>query len=307
MADDVLFEKRADSVALITLNRPDRLNAMGGQLMPLLAQYLDQCLGDREVRCVVLTGAGRGFCAGGDVKEMGRGGTGAGAVGDPSTSSGQAPKEMGERGPSGAMGPGPERAEGGPPPSIVTALEERVRLLREGQTRTSYLLHTMPKPTIAMVNGYAVGAGLSLALACDLRIASDRARFGTAFRNVALSGDFGGTYFMTRLIGTGKTRELYFTAEIIDAEEALRLGMVNRVVPHDKLAEETLALAARLAAGPTATYARMKENLNLAEHADLRTLLDQEGFYQILTGLSNDSREAVRAFIEKREPKFAGN
>ena len=194
-----------------------------------------------------------------------------------------------------------------PATSILSALDERVRGLRESQMRTSYVLHTMPKPTIAMVNGYAVGAGFSLALAADLRIASDQAKFGTAFRNIALSGDFGGSYFLNRLVGSGKARELYFTAEIIDAEEALRIGMVNRVVPHDQLAEETLAFAAKLAAGPTATLARMKDNLNLAAHADLRTVLDQEGFNQRLTGMSNDSREAVRAFIEKREPKFAGS
>jgi 2-(1,2-epoxy-1,2-dihydrophenyl)acetyl-CoA isomerase len=186
-------------------------------------------------------------------------------------------------------------------------LDPSVGILRESQMRTSYVLHTMPKPTIAMVNGYAVGAGLSLALACDLRIASEQAKFGTAFRNIALSGDFGGSYFLQRLAGMAKARELYFTAEIIDANEALRLGMVTRVVPHDQLADETLAFAAKLAAGPTATLARMKDNLNLAAHADLRTVLDQEGFNQRLTGMSNDSREAVKAFIEKRQPKFAGS
>ncbi len=286
MPDDVLFDKRSDGVALITLNRPDSLNAMGGQLMPMLAQFLEQCRMDREVRCVVLTGTGRGFCAGGDVKQMG-----------------QRPE------PAGAAAQAESRSDGdgGQRPSVLTMLDPGVMVLRESQMRTSYVLHTMPKPTIAMVNGYAVGAGLSLALACDLRIASEQAKFGTAFRNIALSGDFGGSYFLQRLVGMGKARELYFTAEIIDAEAALRLGMVNRVVPHDTLAEETLAFAAKLAAGPTATFARMKDNLNLAAHADLKTLLDQEGFNQRLTGMSNDSREAVRAFIEKREPKFAGS
>ena len=276
MADDVLFEKRPDGVGLITLNRPDRLNAMGGDLMTMLAQYLDECRSDRDVRAVVLTGAGRGFCAGGDVKTMG------------------------DR-------PRPADGNNDAAPSMINILDAGVAGLRESQLRTSYALHTMPKPTIAMVNGAAAGAGLSLALACDLRIASDKARFTTAFRNIALSGDYGGTFYMTRLIGSGKTRELYFTSEIIDAAEALRIGIVNRVVPHDKLAEEGLGLAAKLAAGPTATFARMKDNLNLAESADLKTLLDQEGFNQRLTGMTNDSREAVQAFIEKREPKFAGN
>jgi 2-(1,2-epoxy-1,2-dihydrophenyl)acetyl-CoA isomerase len=291
---DVLFDKRADGVALITLNRPDSLNAMGGQLMPLLAQYLAQCAHDTSVRCVVLTGAGRAFCAGGDVKDMGR--RPEGTVSASATPQAEATPSPAEPSPNGGARPSP-----------FDLLDPSVGILRESQMRTSYVLHTMPKPTIAMVNGHAVGAGLSLALAADLRIASDKAKFGTAFGRVALSGDFGGSYYMQRLVGMGKARELYFTAEIIEAAEALRLGMVNRVVPHEQLAQETLAFAAKLAAGPTATFARMKENLNLGEHADLRTLLDQEGFYQRLTGLSNDSREAVRAFIEKREPKFAGN
>ena len=274
MADDVLFEKRPDGVGLITLNRPDRMNAMGGQLMPMLTDYLDQCLRDREIRAVVLTGAGRAFCAGGDVKEMG-----------PQNTSDESAASR----------------------SMVGALDEGVARLREAQMGTSYVLHTMPKPTIAMVNGAAAGAGLSLALACDLRIASDKAKFVTAFGNVGLSGDFGGSFFMTRLVGPGKARELYFTSEMVYAEEALALGMVNRVVPHDKLAEETLALAAKLAAGPTTTFAHMKENFSLAEQGDLKALMDQEAFKQRLTGMTNDSREAVRAFNEKRDPTFTGS
>jgi 2-(1,2-epoxy-1,2-dihydrophenyl)acetyl-CoA isomerase len=190
---------------------------------------------------------------------------------------------------------------------VFNLLDPAVTGLRKSQMDTSYVLHSMPKPTIAMVNGHAVGAGLSLALACDLRIASDKAKFGTAFRNVALSGDYGGSFYMQRLVGMGKARELYFTAEIIQADEALRIGMVTRVVPHEQLAEETLAFAAKLASGPTATYARMKENLNLGEYADLRTLMDQEAQYMRLMGLSNDHREAAGAFVEKRDPKFVGN
>lgn len=276
MADDVLLEKRADRVGLITLNRPDSLNAMGGELLPMLAEKLAECAKDPDVRAVVLTGAGRAFCAGGDVKEMGQAGRG-------------------------------DEAAGGVPQSMGSAIEEGVARLAGSQMETSYVLHTMPKPTIAMVNGHAVGAGLSLALACDLRVASDRAKFGTAFGRVGLSGDYGGSYFMQRLVGAGKTRELYFTGDIILADEALRIGMVNRVLPHDDLQAETLGLAAKLAAGPTRTYARMKENLELAEHADLRTLMDREALNMRLSGMSNDSREAVRAFIEKREPKFTGS
>ncbi|MEX1253756.1 MAG: enoyl-CoA hydratase [Dehalococcoidia bacterium] len=276
MPDDVLYEKRPDGVAVITLNRPDSLNAMGGMLMPLLAKYLGEASRDNDVRCVVLTGNGRGFCAGGDVKGMGQ-------------------------------RPAPPKENGGEAQvSMIGMMDDAVRGLRESQLQTSYALHTMPKPTIAMVNGYAVGAGLSLALAADLRVASEQAKFGTAFRNVGLSGDYGGSYYLQRLIGAGKARELYFTAEIIEAQEALRLGMVNRVVPHDNLEAETMALATKLAAGPTRTYARMKENLNLAAHADLKTLMDHEALNMRLSGMSNDSREAVRAFIEKREAKFMG-
>ncbi|MGB2694846.1 MAG: enoyl-CoA hydratase [Dehalococcoidia bacterium] len=281
MADDVLLDKRADGVALITLNRPDSLNAMGGKLMPMLADYLKQCQWDKEVRAVVLTGAGRAFCAGGDVKGMGRR---------------DAPNAEG----------GAPAAGNGEQPSIIGAMDDAVAALRESQFSTSYVLHTMPKPTIAMVNGYAVGAGLSLALACDLRIASDQAKFGTAFRNVGLSGDYGGSYFMTRLVGIGKARELYFTADMLDAQEAHRVGIANRVVAHDKLAEETLALAAKLASGPTGTFARMKANLNMSQQLDLKSLLDYEALHMRLSGMSNDSREAVRAFIEKRDAKFSG-
>jgi 2-(1,2-epoxy-1,2-dihydrophenyl)acetyl-CoA isomerase len=312
MPDDVLFEKRPDGLALITLNRPDSLNAMGGQLMPLLATYLEQCAHDSAVRCVVLTGAGRAFCAGGDVKGMAQrpdAGLAQSSGGDPSTSSGQAPSASSGQAPKGmAQRPEPRDGSGGERArSIIGMLDEGLTVLREIQFRTSYVLHTMPKPTIAMVNGYAVGAGFSLALACDIRIASDQAKFGTAFRNVGLSGDFGGSFFLQRLVGSGKARELYFTAEILDAQEAHRLGIANRVVAHDQLADETLALGTKLASGPTAAYARMKENHNLATHVDLKTLLDHEALNMRLAGMSNDSREAVRAFVEKREPKFAGS
>ena len=271
---DVLFEKRENGVALLTLNRPDSLNAMGGELMPLLAQHLAECSADDSVRCVVLTGAGRAFCAGGDVKAMA---AGRDAV---------APSNAGR--------------------SLAAQFAERVQGLRDAQRRTSYVLHTMPKPTIAMVNGHAVGAGLSLALACDLRVASDRAKFGTVFRNVGFSGDFGGSYFLPRLVGMEKARELYFTGQIIEAEEAHRIGMVSRVVPHDQLEDETLALAGRLATGPTLAYARMKENLNRSATADLLTLLDQEAINMSLSGTTRDHLEAARAFVEKRAPTFAG-
>ncbi len=271
---DVLFEKRPNGVALITLNRPDSLNAMGGQLMPLLAAHLADCAGDESVRCLVLTGAGRAFCAGGDVKGMAAGRDVLPGADD-------------------KRSPAAEFARG-------------VKTLRDSQRRTSYVLHTMPKPTIAMVNGHAVGAGLSLALACDLRVASDQAKLGTVFRNVGFSGDFGGSYFLPRLVGMERARQLYFTGEILIAENALKIGMVSRVVPHDKLEEETMALAAQLASGPTLAYARMKENLNRSASSDLLTLLDQEALNMRLSATTSDHREAAKAFVEKRSPTFAG-
>lgn len=271
---DVLFEKRPNGVALITLNRPNSLNAMGGQLMPLLADHLADCAGDGSVRCVVLTGAGRAFCAGGDVKAM-------------------------AAGRDALLGAGDQRS---PAAEFARGLE----ILRDSQRRTTYVLNTMPKPTIAMVNGHAVGAGLSLALACDLRVASDRAKFSTIFRNVGFSGDFGGSWFLPRLVGMEKARELYFTAEILNAEEASRIGMVSRVVPHEKLEEETMALASQLASGPTLAYAGMKENLNRSASSDLLTLLDQEALNMRLASTTNDHREAAKAFVEKRPPTFAG-
>lgn len=270
---DVLLDRRPDGVALITLNRPESLNSMGGELMPMLARYLEECERDREVRCVALTGAGRAFCAGGDVKGMQRRNTG--------------------------------QAEGGER-NVAALLERGVAELRGAQDAVSLRLHTMGKPTVALVNGHAVGAGMSVALACDIRICSENAKFGTAFRNVGLSGDFGGSYFLQRIVGMGRARELYFTAEIFDARRALDLGIANSVVPVDRLLDEGLAFCAKLAAGPTASYARMKANLNLGATADLAAVLDQEALNMRISGMSRDSREAVLAFVEKREPRFLG-
>jgi 2-(1,2-epoxy-1,2-dihydrophenyl)acetyl-CoA isomerase len=274
---DTEFELREGGIGWITLNRPESLNAMGGELMPLLGKHLAECAADTSVRCVVLTGAGRAFCAGGDVKGMA-------ARAAPSIPQGERDGRK----------------------SDAWYLATGVQELREGQRATSYMLHTMPKPTIAMVNGHAVGAGLSLALACDLRIASDRAKLGTVFRNVGFSGDFGGSWFLPRLVGLEKARELYFTGEIMEASEAKRIGMVSRVVPHEELEKETMALASHLASGPTLAYARMKENLNRSWSQDLLPHLDQEALNMRLSGGTMDHREAAKAFVEKRQPVFRG-
>jgi 2-(1,2-epoxy-1,2-dihydrophenyl)acetyl-CoA isomerase len=164
----------------------------------------------------------------------------------------------------------------------------------------------MPKPTIAALPGAAAGAGLSLALAFDLRIAADNAVMTTAFARVGFSGDYGGTYFLTRLIGSAKARELYLLSERLDMKEAERLGLVNWVVAPDQLAARVMEIARRLAQGPRVAYRYMKENLNRAVAGDVDDCLDLEVTHHIHTGLTEDHREAARAFVEKREPVFKG-
>jgi len=259
-----LLEEVTDGVAVLTMNRPDRLNALSRPMLTAMLEALPRLAASADVGVVVLTGSGRAFCAGGDVKAMAEG----------------------------------REAEG-------TTLEERAQALRANM-EVSRWLHEMPKPTIAMVRGAAAGAGLSLAMACDMRIASDNARFATAFARVGYSGDFGGSWFLTQLVGTAKARELYYTAEILDAEAALRLGLVNRVVRDADLEKETHALAGRLARGPRVALRYMKRNMNAAESGTLGELLDLEAWHHSRTGATEDHREAARAFVDKREPLFKG-
>jgi 2-(1,2-epoxy-1,2-dihydrophenyl)acetyl-CoA isomerase len=263
MSDELLFDLR-DGIATLTLNRPERLNAMSGPMLDALLARLVQVADDGDVGCVVLTGSGRAFCAGGDVKAMAEG-----------------------------------REFGG------TTLEEKAQALR-ARMEVSRWLHEMPKPTIAMVRGAAAGAGLSLAMACDMRVAGDSARFATAFARVGYSGDFGGSWFLTQLVGTAKARELYFTADILDASQALALGLVNRVVADARLEEETRGLASRLAQGPRVAYRYMKRNMNAAESGTLAQLLDLEAWHHTRCGMTEDHREATKAFVDKREPVFRG-
>jgi 2-(1,2-epoxy-1,2-dihydrophenyl)acetyl-CoA isomerase len=237
---------------------------MSGPMLDALLEALPRLADDGEVGAVILTGSGRGFCAGGDVKAMAEG-----------------------------------REFGG------TTLEEKAQALRS-RMEVSRWLHEMPKPTIAMVRGAAAGAGLSLALACDLRIAADGARFATAFARVGYSGDFGGSWFLTQLVGTAKARELYYTAEIVDAKTAAQLGIVNRVVPDEKLEEEAMTLARKLANGPRVALRYMKRNMNAAETQPLAQCLDLEAMHHTRTGFTDDHKEATRAFVEKREPVFRG-
>jgi 2-(1,2-epoxy-1,2-dihydrophenyl)acetyl-CoA isomerase len=257
-----LLETIEDSIATLTFNRPERMNALSTPIMEGLLHGLPRLAGDPAVKVIVLTGAGRAFCAGGDVKDMAQGG------------------------------------------EQRSAAEATARL--RSRMEVSRILHELPKPTIAMVNGPAAGAGLALALACDLRVAGTSGRLVTAFVRVGFSGDFGGSFFLTRLVGTAKARELYFTGRPVEADEALSLGLVNRVVPDEELATVTMELARSLAQGPSVALSLMKRNLNCAESGRLAELLDMEAAHQVQTGRTEDHREAAKAFVEKRAPIFTG-
>jgi len=265
MSDTVLFETRG-SVGVMTLNRPESLNAMNPEMLDTMFRVAQKAADDPAVRCLVVTGNGRAFSAGGDVKAMAGGGGGAPA----------------------------DR----PVLSGVEALRQ--------QEEVSRLLAEMAKPTICAVNGVAAGAGMSVALAADLRIASDQARFTTAFAKVGFSGDFGGTWLLQRLVGPLKAKELYFLSDVISAQQALELGLVSKVVPHDSLMDETMALAERLAAGPTLAYGRIKDNFAFGATNSFSDTLQREAENMIASGQTQDHKNAARAFVEKTEPVFEG-
>ena len=185
------------------------------------------------------------------------------------------------------------------------SLEENIDRLRAWQD-LSWLLYNIPKVTIAAVNGFAMGAGLGVCLACDLRIASDQAKFGTAYAKVGFGGDFGTTWLLTHYAGAPKAKELLFLGDQIDAAEAHRIGLVNRVIAHDQFESEVTAWATRVAAGPLTSFRYMKANVNLATHSDFRALLDREAETHLRCGQTDDHKEGVRAFLEKRAPKFTG-
>ncbi len=185
-------------------------------------------------------------------------------------------------------------------------LDEAIHLQRLAQRGTAGRIYEMPKPVIAMLPGAAAGAGLGLALACDLRVASENAIMTTAFAKIGFSGDWGGTFFMTGLIGAARTRELYYLSEKIDARQAETLGLINRVFPADRLEEETMEIASRIAHGPTVAYRYMKENIARAVSGEMGECLDLEATHHIHTSLTRDHKEAVKAFVEKKTPVFEG-
>ncbi|HKP64015.1 MAG TPA: enoyl-CoA hydratase [Polyangiales bacterium] len=262
MANDLLVDL-SERVLTLTLSRPNKLNALSNEMILSAIDQLRRAGSDPEVGAVIVTGAGRGFCAGGDVSAMG----GAGAA------------DLG--------------------------FEQRVDR-QNAIHEFSQLLWEMPKVTLAAVNGPAAGAGLGIALSCDLCFASERARFGTAFAKVGFGGDFGVTWQLARKVGAAKAKELFFLAELLNAEQASALGLVNRVLPEANFLAEVTAIARRIAHGPLVSYRYMKQNVNHALNSDFASSLQREAFSQLRCGQTQDHREGVAAFLEKREPRFTG-
>ena len=261
MAYKCLLYDVQDRIATLTLNRPDRLNALGDTLREDLYDGVLKASADEDVGAIVITGAGKGFCSGGDVKSMS------------------------------------ERAAAGGSP-----LEDRLAPVRD---RAVLAMRESPKPIIAAINGAAAGAGMNLALACDMRIASTAAKFTQAFVKRGLAPDWGGTWFLPRVVGTAKACELIFTGDVIGADEALRLGIVNAVVAPEALMAEAYKLAGKIAAGPPVAI-RLAKRAIYNDVADLRGALEFETFAQGICRETEDSKEGVQAFMEKRAPVFRG-
>lgn len=266
--DELLCTVR-ERVATITLNRPQARNSLSDNLTPALRTMIKVCGDDASIGAILITGAGNAFCAGGDVKGMGgkSGGTNA--------------------------------------PELT--FDQKVARLQERQRTLTGALVAVRKPTIAALPGPAAGAGLSIALACDIRIAAESAFVSTGYMKVGLSGDYGMSWLLTRLVGTSRARELLFLSEKIDARRCEAIGLVNRVVPDDRLRDEAFALAKSLAEGPAIALRAMKDNLDDAQQVDFLTSLDREAERLVRAAATADHKEAVQAFIEKRKPVFKGN
>jgi 2-(1,2-epoxy-1,2-dihydrophenyl)acetyl-CoA isomerase len=259
----VVLEERRGNVAVIRLNRPDKLNALNIELGRGLVHALLRAAQDNSVRAVVLTGAGRGFCAGGDLEFI---------------------LDLRKRNAS-----------------------DELKVLLEAGKEMCLAIATMTKPVIAAVNGPAAGGGMNLALAADMRIASDQASFAESFAKVGLYPDFGGTYFLPRIVGPALSAELFYTAETLSAEDALRLGIVNRVFPADKFEEETQKIVDVLAGAPTVALRDVKRTIVADDRKNLETKLDEEIRLQIHCFQSEDCLEGLTAFFEKRKPNFKGH
>ncbi len=260
-----------DGVATITLNRPEARNALGEELTPALRRMIRKAGDDPEVGAVLITGAGNAFCAGGDVKSMNKGG--------------------------GAL----QKNESG---QAQTTREERTADLQRRQRTLTGALVGLRKPTVAALPGPAAGAGLSIALACDIRIAAESAFVSTAYARIGLSGDYGIAWLLTRAVGNARARELLFLPERIDAARCERIGLINCVVPDSELRQAAFDLAAKLASGPRVALRNMKDNLDDAVASDFLSALDGEAVRMVDSAQTSDHREAVRAFVEKRPPQF---
>jgi 2-(1,2-epoxy-1,2-dihydrophenyl)acetyl-CoA isomerase len=259
----LVLESRRDAVSTLTLNRPERLNALNSALGQALVNSLHSLGKDVTVRAVVITGAGRGFCAGGDLDVLRR---------------------------------ARERED-------VTEVEALLKLGKQ----IILAIATMPKPVIAAVNGPAAGAGTNLALACTTRIASEQASFTQSFAKIGLFPDFGGTYFLPRLVGPALAAELMLSAATVTSAEALRIGLVSRAVPQDRFEEETALLADQLAASPPIVARGVKQALCIDDREQLERALDEEIRWQVTCFRSRDSLEGLRSFLERRPPKFQGS
>lgn len=262
MSYEHVLLQRADGIGTVTLNRPDKLNAFAARMRQEVAEAVRTMAADDSVRVLVLTGAGRAFCAGADIGYM---------------------RELLERQDDAAF------------EALVEAGRAVVTTIR-----------TTAKPVVAAVNGPAAGGGANLALACDVRIASEHASIGQTFNRIGLHPDWGGTYFLPRLVGPAKALELIFTAEMVDAREALRIGLFNRVVPHDRLMKEVTAFARTLAAKPPVALALAKRAIYASEASDLTAMLDVELAHQLECFRTSDANEGLIAFLEKRTPIFQG-
>jgi len=261
--ENILLVEQQDAVRIITLNRPDKLNSFTDELTFKLQDALKEAEKDANTRAVVITGAGRGFCAGQDLQSR------------------SISQEAGQR------------------PSLGDSIKRRYNPIVTRIRRTE-------KPFIAAVNGVAAGAGASLAFCCDFRIVADSASFIQSFTKVGLIPDSGSTFMLPRLIGVTKALELMYTADKLEAKDALQLGLVNKVVPADQVLKEALALAHNLAKGPTKAFGLTKRAVNRAIFADLEELLDYEASLQEIAGRSDDFQEGVKAFVEKRQPLYSG-
>lgn len=263
---DDLLASVEHGVGVLTLNRPDRRNALSQPMLAALGETLAAFADADDVGAVLITGAGKAFCAGGDVKGFA------------------------ERG-----------GEGG---GTTMPQAERAALQVEKQRATTGMLHTMAKPTIAALPGAAAGAGLGLALACDLRIGCPATVIATAFGRVGLSGDFGTAWLLHRLVGPSNARRLMFFGDRVNADDAKTLGLIDWLVPAEDLAEFAMTTAAKLANGPKPAMGLIKQNLLDAADVDLYTAMDREVDRHMTCGISEDHKEAVQAFVEKREPVF---